>query len=128
MTTHDKRSNRAVWFEIPAGDFERAVAFYETIMAVNLKREDMGAFRLGIFPYDEPATSGCVIAGGEHRPGKEGVIIYLNCDHQLDAVIDRVEAAGGTVLMPKITLPDGMGVFTHILDSEGNRIGLHAID
>jgi predicted enzyme related to lactoylglutathione lyase len=127
MMTHDKRSNSAVWFEIPATDFERAVTFYETIMAVKLKREDMDAFKLGIFPYSEPATSGCVIAGGEHRSGKEGVIIYLNCDHQLDAVIGRVEAAGGAVLMPNITLPDGMGVFTHILDSEGNRIGLHAV-
>ena len=53
-------------------------------------------------------------------------MIYLNCDGKLDAVIGRVGDAGGKVLMPTITLPDGLGVFTHILDSEGNRIGLHA--
>lgn len=127
MNTQDKRRNVAVWFEIPATDFKRAVTFYETIMAVKLKREDMEAFKLGIFPCAEPATSGCVIHGGEHKPCGEGVMIYLNCDGKLDAVIGRVGDAGGKVLMPTITLPDGLGVFTHILDSEGNRIGLHAV-
>jgi predicted enzyme related to lactoylglutathione lyase len=29
--------------------------------------------------------------------------------------------------MPRIALPEGMGVFAHILDTEGNRIGLHAV-
>ena len=30
------------------------------------------------------------------------------------------------MLVPRVELPEGMGVFAHILDTEGNRIGLHA--
>jgi len=26
-----------------------------------------------------------------------------------------------------VTLPEGMGCFAHIIDSEGNRVGLHAL-
>jgi hypothetical protein len=30
------------------------------------------------------------------------------------------------VTTPKVQLPDGMGCFAHIADTEGNRVGLHA--
>jgi predicted enzyme related to lactoylglutathione lyase len=53
-------------------------------------------------------------------------VIYLNADPTLSLVVDRVAAAGGKVLVPRVELPEGMGVFAHILDTEGNRIGLHA--
>lgn len=33
---------------------------------------------------------------------------------------------GAEVVQPRVDLPDGMGAFVHVLDSEGNRIGLHA--
>jgi predicted enzyme related to lactoylglutathione lyase len=32
------------------------------------------------------------------------------------------------VVLDKTALPDGLGVFAHILDCEGNRVGLHAVD
>jgi predicted enzyme related to lactoylglutathione lyase len=31
--------NVAVWFEIPAANFDRAARFYETIFGANLRRE-----------------------------------------------------------------------------------------
>ncbi len=39
----------------------------------------------------------------------------------------RVEQAGGAVLLPRTELPDGMGVFAQIRDSEGNRVGLYSM-
>jgi uncharacterized protein len=53
--------------------------------------------------------------------------VYLNAAPSLDAWLARVPAAGGSIAQPKVTLPDGMGVFAHIIDSEGNRVGLHAM-
>ena len=46
---------------------------------------------------------------------------------RLDTVLARVAGAGGRVTTPKVQLPEGMGCFAHITDSEGNRVGLHAL-
>ncbi len=121
-----QRQSKVVWFEIPASDFERAAGFYEEIFAVTLTKQNMGPQKLGVFPYQPPAISGCVFAGPNVIPGKDGAIVYLNADPELKAIVDRVKAAGGEVLVPRVELPEGMGVFAHILDTEGNRIGLHA--
>ena len=39
----------AVWFEIPATNFERAVKFYEAVFQVTLRRENIGG-DLAVFP------------------------------------------------------------------------------
>jgi predicted enzyme related to lactoylglutathione lyase len=38
-----------------------------------------------------------------------------------------VQGAGGEIALPKTALPPGLGFFAHIIDSEGNRVGLHAL-
>lgn len=120
------RTNVAVWFEIPSIDFDRATAFYEALFGVSLRRENIGSGTLGIFPYDQPALSGCVIHGPMYRPAADGPVIYLNADGKLDDMLARVTTLGGSVVTPKIALPPGMGFFAHIRDSEGNRVGLHS--
>ena len=118
------------WFEIPALDLKRARAFYEQILGVRLREEQMGPNRIAVFPYDrEQATGGCVIAGKGYAPSPDGAVVYLNANNSannsIDAVLALVEAAGGRIAMPKTALPPGMGAIAYILDSEGNRIGLH---
>lgn len=114
------------WFEIPALDLSRARAFYEQILGVTLREETIGPTAMAIFPYDRgEATGGCVLQGPGYRPSRDGVAIYLNTGQTLDAVLDRVRAAGGEVAVPKTALPPGMGAFAHIVDTEGNRVGLH---
>ena len=51
------------WFEIPVADMDRAQTFYESVLARKLRREDFGGITLTVFPYDEPATGGCLQAG-----------------------------------------------------------------
>lgn len=115
------------WFEIPASDFERAAGFYEKILAVKLKREQMGGGRMAVFPYARPGVSGAIMEVPALAGQATGTVIYLNCDDQLDAVAARVEKAGGALLTPRVDLPEGMGAFFHIRDSEGNRVGLHGM-
>jgi predicted enzyme related to lactoylglutathione lyase len=120
-----EQKNVAVWFEIPAADFDRATRFYETIFGRKLKQESMGPQRMAVFPYDRPYISGCVMDAPAMAGSGSGTVVYLNCDDRLAEVAARVEAAGGALLTPKIDLPPGMGAFFHVRDSEGNRIGLH---
>jgi predicted enzyme related to lactoylglutathione lyase len=58
----------------------------------------------------------------------EGCILYLNVgDEDLNVVLSRVEKAGGKILLPITPIePSGnKGSVAWIMDSEGNRIGLH---
>ncbi|HEX4113942.1 MAG TPA: VOC family protein [Stellaceae bacterium] len=119
-------NNVVAWFEIPAGNLDRAVAFYEKIFAKTLKREAFGPLQMAVFPYQQPGVSGAVVQGAPYQPGQaKGTVIYLDCDGQIDAVLSRVASAGGEIAMAKTELP-GNGAFAHILDTEGNRVGLHA--
>jgi uncharacterized protein len=119
--------NAINWFEIPAHNIERAQRFYETLLGTSLRRQQMGPNALAVFAYD-PAqgVGGCVMAGPGMKPSADGAVVYLPATPTLDAVLARLPQAGGRVHTPKVTLPEGMGVFAHIEDSEGNRIGLHA--
>src|SRR5687768_13817880 len=117
--------NAINWFDIPAVDFERAVKFYENIFGVTLRQEALGDSMNGIFPADRDGVSGAVCKADGYAPSADGSIIYLNADGQLDAILSRAEAAGGRILRPKTDMGP-LGHFAWIIDSEGNRVGLHA--
>ena len=115
------------WFEIPVADIDRAQAFYEAVLGQALRREAMGPQTLAVLPYAEPAVGGALIAGAHiPPPSASGTVVYLNVNPDLQAAVGRALAAGAQLLTPRVDLPDGMGSFVHVLDVEGNRIGLHA--
>jgi uncharacterized protein len=120
--------NAVTWFEIPAADLERAQRFYEKTLGVSLKREQMGDEQLAVFPYEQPGAGGCLHhASRPVQPSRDGTRVYLDAGASLDAALDRALAAGGRIATPKVALPPGMGFFAHIEDSEGNVVGLHAL-
>jgi len=119
--------NAIDWFEIPVRDMDRAQAFYETLLGAPLRRETITGNTLAVFSYGETGIGGCLMAGSNApAPSTDGTLIYLNAGAELDTVLARVGDAGGRITTPKIQLPDGMGCFAHITDTEGNRVGLHA--
>ncbi|OYU74199.1 MAG: glyoxalase [Burkholderiales bacterium PBB5] len=115
------------WFEIPVLDLDRAQAFYEALLDAPLRREAMGPQTLAVLPYTEPGTGGALIAGAHiPAPSALGTLVYLNVNPVLDDAVARALAAGAQLVVPRVDLPDGMGSFVQVLDTEGNRIGLHA--
>ncbi len=118
--------NTAVWFEIPATDFNRAVSFYEQVFKVKLNPEEMGSFRMGVFPYAGEAISGCVIQGEGYSPSALGSVVYLNGTDDLSAPLERVEESGGKVMVPKTKISGEIGYFAQFIDTEGNRVGLYS--
>lgn len=123
------RHNAVNWFEIPVADLDRAQRFYEALFATPLTRQTAGeGVTLAIFPYEKYGVGGClrdVVEGP--KPSGDGATVYLNAEPSLDVVLARVETAGGRLALPRTVLPEGMGCFAHVIDSEGNRIGLHAL-
>ncbi len=115
------------WFEIPVTDFKRATAFYAALIGQPLQENEMGGYKMGLFPYDEESVSGCLCQGEGYVPSKQGVRIYLNGGDDLAEMLAKVEPAGGKVTQPK-TLIDGQhGYFAFFEDTEGNSMALHSM-
>lgn len=114
------------WFEIPVLDIERAQRFYETLLDISMRREVMAGQALAIFPYAEGRTGGALISGPmAPAPSTDGCVVYLDAGRSLDATLARAGELGAKVLMSKVQLPADIGAIAHVVDSEGNRIGLH---
>ena len=124
-------NNAISWFEIPATDLNRAQKFYETIFGVILNPLDLPNIKMRMFPIDDMITGvgGAVVdSGGFHKPSAtDGPLIYLNGNPDLQLVLDKVEAAGGKIMVPKTEISPEYGSMAVIIDTEGNRIGLHSV-
>ncbi len=116
--------NVPAWFEIPTRDLDRATRFYETLLGAELIREDTQMGKMAVFPARIPHVTGSLVQAEGYRPDAQGMVIYLNLREDLTQTLNRVEPAGGKVLMGKTELPDDMGFFAQFQDCEGNRVGL----
>ncbi|TNE56020.1 MAG: VOC family protein [Bacteroidetes bacterium] len=113
------------WFEIPVTDLDRAKKFYETIFDMEIEVLDLGALKMGIFPHKGVGAALCLHEAYQPSP-THGVLVQLNANPDLQEILDRVEAAGGQIIRPKTQISDEYGYTALILDSEGNRMGLHS--
>ncbi len=114
------------WFEVPASDFERACAFYEAILSQKLFKSEVRGCMMGFFDMGSGGVGGSVICGEGYVPSTEGSVVYLNVEGQMDEVLARVPAAGGTVIEGKSSIGEN-GFIAYVRDTEGNRIGLHSM-
>jgi predicted enzyme related to lactoylglutathione lyase len=113
------------WFEIPVTDMDRALRFYNTILATNMEAaEMMPGFQSAFFSH-EGGVGGSLSLGEGYTPSREGTLVYLNGGDDLNVVLNRVEDAGGSIAMPKYAIGEN-GFIAIITDSEGNKIGLHS--
>jgi uncharacterized protein len=123
--------NAISWFEIPSMDIDRAAKFYETLFGVKLIPLDLANIRMRMFPLDDMNTGigGAVVdSGGFHKPSAtDGPLIYLNGNPDVQNILDKVVAAGGTILVPKTLISPEYGYMAVFIDTEGNRIGLHSV-
>lgn len=119
------------WFEIPSTDIERGQKFYELILGVTLMNMDNPALKMRAFPVEDMSKdiSGAVVSHEQfYRPSSDqGVLVYLNANPDVQLVLDRVVDAGGSILVPKTQISPEHGHMAVILDTEGNRIGLHSV-
>ena len=124
-------NNAISWFEIPSSDLARATHFYEKIFSVTMVPVDLPNIRMRMFPITDTVNGvgGAVVdSGGFHRPSvTDGPLIYLNCNPDLQTVLDKVIPAGGMIIVPKTEISPAFGYMAIIADTEGNRIGLHSI-
>jgi predicted enzyme related to lactoylglutathione lyase len=116
------------WFEIPAGDFKRAVNFYNGILGLEIQETDMFGTKMGILPSDGTNVSGAIVQGEGYKPSADGAVIYLNGGKDLQLILDRIEKNNGKVIVEKTQISPEMGYFAMFIDTEGNKMALHSLN
>ena len=114
--------NAIVHFEIPADDVQRAKKFYEE--AFGWKISD--PWNMNYFLVETRAEGEVGINGGlmpRMNPGQP-FMNYISVESIEDASA-KVEAAGGTIILPKHEIGQGMGWIAAFKDTEGNILGFH---
>lgn len=122
---------RPVHFEIHAADQQRCAKFYEAVFGWKVTKMQMPNFEYWL-----------VTTGAEGTPGIDGGIVKRMGDNpdpkdptpvtgyvctteveDIDAVIAKIDAAGGTEALPKGKV-DGVGILAYYKDTEGNIFGI----
>lgn len=124
------KPNPVGWFEIYVNDLSRAKAFYEAVLQTSLNElpnptDDplkMMSFPSEMNVYGAP---GALVYMQGFEAGGNSTLVYFSSD---DCAIEerRVEAAGGKVFKPKISIGQ-FGFISLCIDTEGNMFGLHSL-
>ena len=118
-------------FEIPVDDIARARKFYEGAFGwgtMDFPMPGMQYVGLHTGPVDEKNMGkepGFINGGMFQRNPKfplKGPTVAITVEN-IDAAINKVKVAGGTVMMEKMEIAD-MGLYAYIKDTEGNIIGI----
>jgi predicted enzyme related to lactoylglutathione lyase len=122
--------NAVSWFEIPTEDINRAQKFYEEIFGIQMTVLDLPQLQMRMFPIENPMTGiGGALTFNKafYKPSTDGVLVYLNGNPDLQIVLDKIEAAGGKIVMPKTEISPEYGYMALFSDTEGNRVALHSV-
>ncbi len=128
--------NPVGWFEIYVQDMPRAKKFYETVLGIELTKLDapmpdpespMPGLEMMAFPMNmEAGGASGALAKMEGCPsGGMGILVYFSCEDCANEA-SRVEAAGGCVFNPKMSIGQ-YGFIALAKDTEGNTIGFHSM-
>ena len=88
------------WFEIPAIDFQQAVQFYNHIFGIEMEQNITEVNAMAFFPVTS-GIGGAIISGPGSIPSDKGPLLYLNGGKDLNDALNKVEAVGGRIVMPK---------------------------
>ncbi|MFI5161011.1 MAG: VOC family protein [Sphingobacteriales bacterium] len=124
----DASVNILNWFEISVSDIGRAKKFYETIFSIQLEAVDMMGMKMAMFPYDPMSgkLAGALVQSDMHKPSADGAKVYFNGNPNLGVALAKIQAAGGSVVMPKTLISGDVGYMAFFIDTEGNAVALHS--
>lgn len=124
MSDFNSQNNRAVWFDIPVADLDRATTFYEAVLAIPIHREKFGDFDFCVLDHKD-GNGGCLVPKPDEIAANGGILLYLNVEGRIQDAASKVEPNGGTMVEGVHSIgPHGFR--TIIQDSEGNRLALHS--
>ena len=120
-------NNPVNWFEIYVQDMDRAKAFYEGVLQIQLNPLDGPDLKMLAFPQDfaSHGAGGALVCYPEKSSGVNSTIVYFSCD-DCAREAGRVAEYGGTVEREKMSIGQ-YGFVALVKDPNGNMIGLHSV-
>jgi len=123
MSDFNSKHNRAVWFDIPVADLDRAAKFYAAVLGVGVSREEFDNHSFGLIEHKE-GNGGCVVKNPDDI-SPVGILLYLNVNGRIRDAVGKTQSHGGGVIEDVHSIgPHGYRAI--VFDSEGNRIALHS--
>ena len=124
MSDLNAAQNRLVWFDIPVADLERAAAFYRGVLSVGVHVETTPGYSFAVLEHKD-GNGGCLVPKAGEISANAGILVYLNVNGRMRDAVRHVETLGGRIVEPPRSMgPHGFRAI--VVDSEGNRIALHA--
>jgi uncharacterized protein len=124
MTDFNSKNNCVVWVDVPVKDLNRAMGFYKAVLANDVSKVEVPGMEFAVLDHQD-GNGGCLVPGGEQISSTGGVLVYFNANGRIRAAAAEVEKNGGKILEPVHSIgPHGFRAI--LLDSEGNRVALHA--
>jgi predicted enzyme related to lactoylglutathione lyase len=108
---------RVAHFEVPADDPERLAGFYKNVFGWTIRKWEgpIDYWLVMTGPEDQPGIDGGIARRSESMP----VVVNSIDVPSLDEYVAKVEAAGGTIIQPRTTVP-GVGHLAYFKDPDGN--------
>ncbi|MDC8785545.1 VOC family protein [Roseateles koreensis] len=119
-------NNNVVWVDIPVTDLDRAMVFYSAVLGREVTKAGGPGFVFGLLAHEDMEVGGCLAEMSDNAPSQQGPLIYLNANGRMRLAVEAAQAKGGRVLNDVHQIgPHGYRAV--LLDSEGNRVALHAM-
>ena len=120
-------NNPVGWFEIYVEDMNRARAFYEAVFGVQLLKLESPGMGMWAFPMQPEGfgASGALVRMPGFGSSGNAILVYFSC---ADCATEAAKAvqSGGKVEKEKMSIGQ-YGYIALVIDTEGNRIGLHSM-
>ena len=115
------------WFEIYVQDMDRARTFYEKTFDTKLERMESPGVELWAFPmvHGGSGAAGALVKMDGKDSGVGGTIVYFPGADCADMAASAVQNSG-RIQNDKMSIGDH-GFIAHVVDTEGNLIGLHSM-
>lgn len=119
---------QTVWIELPVKDIERALAFYRAVFQLgDIAVNDDGTRRTAVLASTgEGGSPGISLTqtAGFNPSDRSGVWLYFATGEDFAGHVERVRAAGGTIVDEKVSMGEA-GSYTSFIDTEGNLLSLY---
>ena len=117
--------NTIIWFEINVADLDRAKKFYDHVLQTNIRKEEMEGYPpMGIIP--DEGVNGALVEDEEYEaPEHSSVMLYFDGSSGINPYLERVEGAGGEVVVPRSSVNESVGSWAAFSDLDVNLLAFY---
>ena len=116
---------RVSHFEISSDNPERAIKFYQGVFGWDVNQWGDQEYWMLSTGTEAEGINGAIMPRPDYA-GNTSVVNTIMVD-DLVATVAKIEAHGGSVVVPKMAIPE-MGYLVYFRDSEGNVLGVMQAD